>query len=277
MKKNFLLLTTTILLAILFFSCTKKKIEGQVFDYFNQPLEGVIVTIANSTFQATTDSKGSYSIDYVPGSINLNYAKQGYTSGNLNLDITHKESFPAQRIVLIKIPTSSEAKDLIIKKEGFPKYRTERIEKEYLQSESVLWGFAKVRGWEGAYLDSGGEELRESLNFYASNRLLSIGKKNIEGINDWSGKLQSWLVYTITPTDEGKKYLIDENTQEYIFKSCDLDFGEITGIQMQEQFKTATANYTIIIKPTPFGNNISQRSENHTAQFSLFEDGWGIF
>lgn len=265
---------TTILLAILFFSCAKKKIEGQVFDNFNQPLEGVIVTIANSTFQATTDSEGSYSIDYVPGSINLSYTKQGYTSGNLNLDITRKESFPAQKIVLIKIPTSSEAKDLIIKKEGFPNYRTESIKKEYLQSERVLWGYAKVRGWDGAYLDS--EELGNSLNYYNNNKLIVVGKKTIEGINDLSGKSQFWLVYSVTPTDEGKKYLVNENTQEYIFKSCDLNFGEITGIQMQEQFKTATANYTIIIKPTPFGFNISQGSENRTAKFSLYDDGWRI-
>lgn len=266
---------TTILLSILFFSCAKKKIEGQVFDNFHKPLEGVIVTISNSTFQATTDSKGSYSIDYVAGNINLCYAKQGYTSGNLNLNITNKESFPAQRIVLIKIPTTSEAKDLIIKKEGFPQYRTIEIKKEYLQSRRVLWGFAKVRGWEGTYLDS--EELSESLNYYSNNKLIVIGKKNIEGINDWSGVLESWLVYTITPTDEGKKYIVSENAEEYIFKTCDLNFGEITGIQMQEQFKTATANYTIIIKPTPFGFNISQGSENRTAKFSLFNDGWRNF
>ena len=70
-----------------------------------------------------------------------------------------------------------------------------------------------------------------------------------------------------TSTDEGKKYLISESAQEFEFKTCDLDFGEITGIQMQEQFKVATANYTIIRKPTPFGINISQASENRTANF----------
>jgi hypothetical protein len=273
MKKIFLLLMTALLLAIFFCSCAAKKIEGQVFDNFNQPLEGVIVTIVNSTFQAITDSKGYYRIDYVPGSINLSYTKQGYTSENINLDIMRKESYPVQKIVLNKIPTSSEVKDLIIKQVGFPQYRTMSINKEYLQSEKVMWGYAQIREWEGAYLTD--QELIESLNFYHNNKLVVIGKKSFEGTNRWSGVRKPWTVYTVTPIEKGKKYLVRENSKEYLFKSCDLNFGEITRIQMQGS-ETATANYTIIVTPTPFGRDISQGSENRTVKLHLFDEGWKI-
>ena len=111
---------------------------------------------------------------------------------------------------------------------------------------------------------------------FQNNGLIVIGQKNIQGINGWTWELQSWLVYTVTLTDEGKKYLISESDMEFEFKTCELNFGEITGIQMQEQVKVATVNYTIVRKATPFGFNISQGSENRTAVFSLFDDGWRI-
>lgn len=164
-----------------------------------------------------------------------------------------------------------KAKDLIVKKYGLPNYETSKINKEYLKLWECLY---KMRDWEGGCIGCGA--FPENLTQFQNNRLIVIGQKNIQGINGWTGNLQSWLVYTITLTDEGKKYLINETAQEFEFKTCDLCFGEITGIQMQEQFKVATANYTIIRKTTPFGINISQAPENRTANFSLFDDGWRI-
>ena len=164
-----------------------------------------------------------------------------------------------------------KAKDLIINKYGFPKYETDKINKEYLELWKCLY---KMRDWKGGCIGCGA--FPENLTYFQNNGLIVIGQKNIQGINGWTWELQSWLVYTVTLTDEGKKYLISESDMEFEFKTCELNFGEITGIQMQEQVKVATVNYTIVRKATPFGFNISQGSENRTAVFSLFDDGWRI-
>lgn len=164
-----------------------------------------------------------------------------------------------------------KAKDLIIEKYGFPRYETNKINKEYLKLWKCLY---KMRGWQGGSIGCGA--FPKNLTQFQNNGLIIIGEKNVQGINGWTGDLQSWLVYTITLTDEGKKYLISESAQEFEFKTCDLTFGEVTGIQMQEQLKVATANYTIIRKATPFGINISQGPENRIENFSLFDDGWRI-
>jgi|GEM_PF-2540941 len=165
-----------------------------------------------------------------------------------------------------------KAKDLIIKKYGLPKYETNKINKEYLQ----MWGcIYKMLNWEGGCIGCDAFP-NKYLTKFQNNGLIVIGQKNVQGINERSGSLQSWLVYTVTLTNEGRKYLISESAQKFEFKTCDLSFGEITGIQMKEQFKVATANYTIIRKATPFGINISQEPENRSANFSLFDDGWRI-
>jgi hypothetical protein len=165
--------------------------------------------------------------------------------------------------------TRDEAKDLIIKKYGFPKYESNRFYKEYLQV-SINQG---VRDWKGGSIR---RNFPENLNSFYKSGLITIGEKHIQRINNWDGRVKDWLVYTVTLTNEGEKYLINESENEYEVKTCVLSFGEITGIQMQKQANGASANYTIIRKATPFGFNVSQGSENRTTTFSLFDDGWRI-
>lgn len=164
-----------------------------------------------------------------------------------------------------------KAKELIIAEYDFPKYETDIIYKEYLKLDHCLY---KMRGWEGGCIACG--PFPKNLEYFQNNGLIVIGQKNIQGINGWTGKSQSWIVYTVTLTVIGKQYFISESSLEYRLKTCDVSFGEITGIQIQKQFNNATVNYTVIRKATPFGFNISQGSVNKTANFSLFDDGWRI-
>jgi len=91
--------------AILFTSCSKnERIEGKVQDVFGNSLSDVTVKIEKSTFSAKTDGSGQYSLDYVPGSINLTFSKNGYTTRNLSLDIQQKAYFPTETMVLYPIP-----------------------------------------------------------------------------------------------------------------------------------------------------------------------------
>ena len=88
--------------------CSKNKnIEGEVKDIFGNSLRDVTVKIEKTTFSTKTDDSGVYSLDYVPGSINLTFHKDGYTTTNLSLDIQQKAHFPAETMVLYPIPTEN--------------------------------------------------------------------------------------------------------------------------------------------------------------------------
>ncbi len=98
-KKSYRYLLIALFLMLLV-GCGDKKISGEVRDIFNNPIEGVVVSIANSAFEATTDEDGKYSIDYVPGDIELLFKHKEYISGNLKINLSVKEDFPAKQVFL---------------------------------------------------------------------------------------------------------------------------------------------------------------------------------
>lgn len=163
------------------------------------------------------------------------------------------------------------AEDLIIKKFNLPRTETMQIKKTYyVENHSLGTGFCPV----GIY--SGSDENRYSnykqlIEALQSNGMVLVNEdKKIENQICWT-----WA--NVLLTDEGKKYLVQENDKQYELKTCEVVFGEITGIQIQEQFKVAEVNYTLIRKNiTPFGSNISQEPETRSASFALFDDGWRI-
>jgi hypothetical protein len=119
--------------------------------------------------------------------------------------------------------------------------------------------FEKVRVWLGGLVQNG---------------LIKGTAKIIANGGDGSYNIEQVM---ITLTDEGKKYYESEDNEKLYIKTCEVYFGEISGIKIQEQFNVAEAKYTIGRRnPTPFGKKISQEPENRTAQFSLFDDGWRI-
>ena len=87
----------------------------------------------------------------------------------------------------------------------------------------------------------------------------------------------NYLWATTSLTDEGKKYLVKESGGALEVRVYDLGFGEVTGIQINEQFKAAEADYTLrVINITPFAGNVSTEPRGGKATFSLFDDGWRI-
>lgn len=90
---------------IVLYGCSKKaQIVGEVLDNFGTPLKGANISIDGTTFKATTDEKGKYSIGYVPGKIKVLIGKEGYTSAELTLDIASESTYPAKSVTLYKIP-----------------------------------------------------------------------------------------------------------------------------------------------------------------------------
>jgi hypothetical protein len=78
-------------------------------------------------------------------------------------------------------------------------------------------------------------------------------------------------------TDEGRKYLMNETDQKLVVRTAEIALNEITGIQMNEQSKTAVADFTLKrINITPFATDNVAAPSGGQVMFSLFDDGWRI-
>jgi hypothetical protein len=87
----------------------------------------------------------------------------------------------------------------------------------------------------------------------------------------------NYLWATVALTNDGKKYLVSDANGVFQVKAYELTFGEVTGIQINEQFKVAEADYTLkITNRTPFGSTFSADPISRKATFALFDDGWRI-
>lgn len=78
--------------------------QGEVVDAFGAPLEGVQVSIPGTTFAATTDHKGRYSIAFAPGRFQVRFKLTGYTSASLEFDLATDFVLPAERVILAQVP-----------------------------------------------------------------------------------------------------------------------------------------------------------------------------
>src|SRR5258708_29268827 len=126
-------------------------------------------------------------------------------------------------------------------------------------------------GISAACLVSGGDksysDMEQFLAGLQSKGLISIGERK-----DHNGEC-NFLYATTNLTEEGKKYLVKEADGIHEVKAYELAFGEVTGIQVFEQSKTALADYTLkITNITPFGSNLSAQPISRKATFALFDD-----
>ena len=86
-----------------------------------------------------------------------------------------------------------------------------------------------------------------------------------------------WSFANVKLTDEGKKLLVTETATEYQLKANDIVFGEVTGIQINEQSHKAEVHYTLKrANMTHFAKDVSIEPFNRTASFALFDDGWRV-
>lgn len=158
-----------------------------------------------------------------------------------------------------------KAAELISRHQKLPAIETIQLGKRVLKdSRHDSWGVCLNIG--DKYSDVKGR-----LDELQAKGLISIGE------NQQHEGQCNYLWATVELTDEGKKYLVKDADGEYQIKVCEVTFGEITGIQIHEQFKVAEADYTLRkINLTPFGSNISTVPMNRKATFALFDDGWRI-
>lgn len=102
-------LCAVIISGLVYFSTTvwlkSEQIEGKVEDVFGNPLADVVVSIDALASKTTSGRAGDYSIDYTPGSFNLEYAKEGFLKQRLRIEIGEKKSYSAKTVILYPHPS----------------------------------------------------------------------------------------------------------------------------------------------------------------------------
>jgi len=165
-----------------------------------------------------------------------------------------------------------KAKELIIQKMHLPQIETTKMLKRYLDHSWGDMGFfsmPKVCYVVGDQYS----DVKGRLDDLQAKGVINITQS--EEYND--GCHFVWK--NVNLTDEGKKYLVADANGEYELRTSELAFGQVTGIQVNEQFKVAEANFTIRrVNATPFADNDVSRITDidNAVNFSLYDDGWRI-
>lgn len=124
-------------------------------------------------------------------------------------------------------------------------------------------------------------DVKQSLDGLQAKGLINLGEEQQrQGTN-------RVVIATVDLTDEGKKYLFKDDRVSFWLKGSVITFGEVTGIQIFEQSKTARVDYTLkrtII--SPFRSSVTERrvsnfeseysTQSRNATFELYDDGWRI-
>jgi hypothetical protein len=164
-----------------------------------------------------------------------------------------------------------KAEDLISKQLSLPATHTTKLfgyySKRFWSDPVVGFGTITICRDDGIQFADNEQQLNE----WQSKGLITIGESSGK-----SGACHS-LGATTTLTDEGKKYLVTRTGGVSEVRTNDVAFGEVTGIQVNEQFKVAEVDYTLKnVNLTPFGSGTSTAPIVQKAMFRLFDDGWRL-
>ena len=164
-----------------------------------------------------------------------------------------------------------QAAGLIKAKLNLPEIETISLKKEYFKGSRAD---DEGSSMPTLCIDSVGEDglasEKPALEALRAKDVISFGKD--------SAKRKRKCVYlyaTVSLTDEGRKHLVRETSEAYILKAYELNFGEVTGVQVNEQLKQAQVDFTLVVSQiTPFARGIPGSPMGRQASFSLYDDGW---
>jgi hypothetical protein len=176
----------------------------------------------------------------------------------------------------------SKAKDAIIAKYNLPSKETKEIPKSYYVSQYNEGGFLPPVGlWNGENYP----KHKNTLDMWQSQGLITL-----QEMDDRESNGLHWVYKKIDLTEKGKKFLISDEKEKFIVQTCELEFGEVTGIRIQEQAKIAEVEFTLNrVNCSPFtetrygSHSAYDKSWDYTRDpykrkisFSLYDDGWRI-
>lgn len=166
--------------------------------------------------------------------------------------------------------TRQDAASMIAKKYNLPVKETTKLGKRYLIKS---WGDAGDFGMKKICTVVGERysDVKSKLDNLQSNGLITIN----ENIEDDDRCHYNWA--NVVLTDLGKNYLVRDADGEFEVMTNEILFGEVSGIQMNDQMKVAQVDYTLQrTNFTPFGSSASHASIAKHSSFSLYDDGWRI-
>ncbi len=95
----------TVLVVVLFAGCEQGVVlRGMVYDTQDHALPGVAVTVRGTSYQDATDALGRYEIRCLPGVLELEFAKTGYTPARLTVPVADYQPVEAEAIRLWNLP-----------------------------------------------------------------------------------------------------------------------------------------------------------------------------
>lgn len=162
-----------------------------------------------------------------------------------------------------------KAETLIVQAYQFPKPESVTIQKSYIkQSWNDPSSFPAICFVTD---DMKYSNVSKMLDAMQAKQLITIVERTTK-----SGEC-NFISVVVTLTDEGRKYLMNETDQKLVARTAEIALDEITGIQMNEQSKTAVVDFTLKrINITPFATDNVAAPSGGQVMFSLFDDGWRI-
>lgn len=85
-------------------SCNRCSIQGVVVDIQGTTVPGVAVTVADGEAEDLTDALGRYQLRLSPAIHEIHFAKTGYTSGALEIDLSGGQNVSAHTVTLWRLP-----------------------------------------------------------------------------------------------------------------------------------------------------------------------------
>jgi hypothetical protein len=170
-----------------------------------------------------------------------------------------------------------DAKTMIVVSKGYPIQKTFEITKSFIKDVNT-----EGRGVTAIIGEDEFKETEKAISQFASLNLLKLDEtpQREETTQFLLGTtVRTWTSVIVSLTDEGKKYLVQDNGKSYIVNLWETDINEITGIQEMKEAKIAKVDYTISNKNiSPFGEIFNDKNQITTksVNFSLYDDGWRI-
>ena len=88
-------------------SCNRVVVEGLVTDTKGDTLPGVAVSAPGGEYETLTNAVGRYALTCAPGVQGLDFIKNGYTSGHLQLEVLEPRSVSASTMSLWRLPPAT--------------------------------------------------------------------------------------------------------------------------------------------------------------------------
>jgi len=289
-KHNVALMGNIILvgLMLLFFGCTKPQVKGIVVDNSNKPIQNAEIRIQGTQFKGLTDNAGRYSIQYVPGKLQILFEKNGYTKKNMMIDVATEAEYPADTIRLIKFPGEQEVSEIVA---------SNKVQTKSIYIENILYHYGNRPGEN--ILGSTGQEAIELINSYKplqDKGLISI--KEYDGGVDKSNFLKDVYkkYFIISLTEQGEKFSVGGkyitkapcenclnnwvvNEEKYYainVQVCEIVFDKIEKTTNDYENNTSQIEYVVKTKnTTPWGSFFAiadGQNNNRKIYFSLSEN-----